>query len=62
MSATSWWPVWWKVAAARIRIAALMKKANSSATVESSVAKRIASRFDASSGSTFRVCTMEECR
>ena len=35
----------WKVAAARIRIAALMKKAKSSATVESSVANRIASRL-----------------
>ena len=41
------WP--WKVAAARIRIAALMKNAKSSATVESRVAKRIASRFDAGS-------------
>ena len=62
MSATFWWPVWLNVAAARIRMAALMKNANRSATVESSVAKRMASRFDAASGSTFRVCTIEEWR
>ena len=32
------WPVWWKVAAARIRIEALMASANISAMVESMVA------------------------
>ena len=45
MSATSWWPVPWNVADAMTRIAALMKSADISATVESIVAKRIASRF-----------------
>jgi hypothetical protein len=43
-------------------MAALMKKAKKSATVESSVAKRIASLLDAMSGRTCRVCTMELCR
>jgi hypothetical protein len=38
MSATSWYPLRWKVAAARMRIAALMQKAKSSASVESIVA------------------------
>ena len=39
------WPVWWKVAAARIRIEALMVSANISAMVESMVASLIASRL-----------------
>ena len=39
-----------------------MKNAKSSASVESKVAKRMASRFDSASGSTLRVCTMDECR
>jgi hypothetical protein len=39
-----------------------MKNAKSSASVESSVAKRIASRFEPVIGSTCRVCTMELCR
>ena len=39
-----------------------MKNAKSSATVESSVANRMASRLEAGSGSTRRVCTIEECR
>ena len=39
-----------------------MKNANSSASVESSVAKRMASRFETGSGSTWRVCTIELCR
>ena len=45
MSATSSWPVPWNVAAAMMRIAALMKSADISATAESIDAKRIASRL-----------------
>src|SRR5262249_5062989 len=44
-SATLVWPVLWKVAAARIRIEALISSANISAMVESMVASVIASRF-----------------
>ena len=46
-SAISVLPAWWKVAAARIRIEALMTKARHSAMVESIVASVIASRFSA---------------
>ncbi len=62
MSATSWLPVVWKVAAARIRMAALMKKAKKSARVESMVAYLMASRLPASDRPKSRVCTMELCR
>ena len=62
MSATSSWPVPWNVAAAMIRIAALMKSADISATVESMVAKRIASRLLSSVSRYLRVCTIDECR
>ena len=62
MSATSSWPVPWNAAAAMIRIAALMKSANISATDESIVANRIASRLLAAVSTYLRVCTIDECR
>src|SRR5262249_28672235 len=61
-SATFVWPVRWKVAAARIRIEALIRSANISAMVESMVASVIASRFSGSVRPKARVCTMPECR
>ena len=45
-----------------IRIAALMKSANISATDESMVAKRIASRLPSAVSRYLRVCTIDECR
>ena len=61
-SATSVCPALWKVAAARIRIEALISSANISAMVESMVASVIASRFSGTLSPKRRVCTMPECR
>ena len=62
MSATCSWPVPWNVAADMTRIAALMNSADISATDESIVAKRIASRLPSIVSRYFRVCTIDECR
>jgi hypothetical protein len=62
MSATASWPVPWNAAAAITRMAALMKRANISATDESMVEKRIASRLLSTSSRYFRVWTIDECR
>ncbi len=62
MSATSSWPVPWNVAAAMMRIAALMKSADISANVESIVANRMASRLLSNVSLYLRVCTIDECR
>ena len=61
-SATSYCPDRWKVAAARIRIEALISSAKVSAMVESMVASLIASRFSGTLSPNARVCTMPECR
>ena len=52
----------WNAAAAITRMAALMKSANISATDESMVAKRIASRLLSTSSRYLRVWTIDECR
>ena len=62
MSATDSYSVPWNTAAATIRIAALMKSADISATDESIVANRIASFLLASVSTYRRVCTIDECR
>src|SRR6478735_3286036 len=62
MLATLSYPVPWNVAAATMRIAALMKSALESATVESIVANRIALRRLSFESAYFRVCTIDECR
>ena len=62
ISATLSCPEPWKTAAAMIRIAALMKRADMSATAESMDANRIASRFPSNVSAYFRVCTIDECR
>ena len=62
ISATSVRPATWKVAAARIRIAALMKKARPSAIVPSIVAIVTASRLPASVAANARVWTIDEWR
>ena len=61
-SATSVLPALLKVAAARIRIEALIRSANISAMVESTVASLIASRRSATLSPKRRVCTTPECR
>ena len=61
-SATSVRPVAWKLAAARIRIDALIISANISATVLSIVAYFSACRFSGRVSPQARVCTMAECR
>ena len=61
-SETSVWPILLKVAAARIRMAALISSANISATVESIVASLIASRLSSTDSPNRRVCTTPECR
>ncbi|MMZ65069.1 hypothetical protein D1872_274470 [compost metagenome] len=55
-------PVLWKVAAATIRIAELMNRANVRATVESQVAYLIACRLPAGLFSNCLVCTIDECK
>ena len=62
MAATSWCPLQWNEAAARIRIAALMNRANIKAAEESIVANLIASRRPSGVRSNIRVCTIDECR
>ena len=62
MSATCSYPVPWNVLGATIRIAALMKRADINAMVESMVANRIASCLLSSSSVYLRVCTIDECR
>ena len=55
-------PALLKVAAARIRIEALISSANISAMVESIVASLIASRRSSTLSPKRRVCTTPECR
>ena len=55
-------PLRWNVAAATMRIAALMNRANDSAIVESMKANLTASRFPSAVSSYLRVCTIDECR
>ena len=54
----SWCPDQWNADAERMRMEALMKSANMSATVESMVANLMASRFPSGVCSKSRVCTM----
>ena len=61
-SETSVCPVLLKVAAARIRIDALISSANISATVESTVASVMASRLSSTDSPNRRVCTTPEWR
>ncbi len=62
ISATPVWPARWKVAAATMRIAALMNNAKLSATVESRNAYLTAIRLPAGVSSYALVCTTDECR
>jgi len=62
ISAMSVRPLWWKTAAAVMRIDALIAIARTSATVESIVANRIAVGFAAARAIRGRVRTSEEWR
>ncbi len=62
MSATSWWPLAWKAAAASTRMAPLTSSASDSETMVSSRDRPTASRRAGSVSETTRVCTIDECR